>query len=130
VSEPLYEQPITAAEREAGLAELEPSQREALETLLWSREVDARPIGAAFGKCVDDRFAAASAEQASAIIDACFPIIERLVRGRAMEITALATSPSGAEMNGWADSQAEKQKVEWKALLVKRFETRASTPDR
>ena len=124
---PEYEEPLTAAERAAFLASLPPGDREPFETLLWSREVDQRPIYVAFGRCVDKRFdKAIDVSEAGPIIDACFPTIERLVRGQAMEIPALATGPTADQLNDWAEVQADDQKLEFKALLVKRFVIRAA----
>lgn len=126
-TEPMEEQPLTPAQRAEFLASLPLGEREPFETLLWSREVDPEPIGTAFGKCVDEKLGVASgADQAGPIIDACFPIIERYVRGRAMEVPVLATGPSGDDLNNWASEKADEQKAEFKALLVKRFEARAN----
>ena len=55
--------------------------------------------------------------------------VERLARGIAMRVPALATGPTGDSLNSWADYQAAEQKAELVSLLVKRVErARASAP--
>jgi hypothetical protein len=131
---PAYEQPLTAEQVAEGLASLPPEEREAFETLIWAREVDQRPILAEFNTCVDRELAAGSAELSASIVastavDACFPIIERLVRGIAMRVPALMTGPTADHLNSWADGQAAEQRAELLATLTKRVEeARASAP--
>ncbi|MNY29663.1 hypothetical protein D3C86_1637150 [compost metagenome] len=59
---------------------------------------------------------------AALVADKCFPIVERLVRGIAMRLPALATGPTGDDLNSWADSQAAEQKAELVKALAKRVE--------
>jgi hypothetical protein len=121
------EKPLSAGERAALLASLPGEDREAFELLIWARDVDSRPIRARFETCTAQQIADGSdallgpvlADQA---LDACFPIIEPLVRGLAMRVPALATGPTGADLNNWADLQANEQREALRASLTTRIE--------
>ena len=129
-----YEKPLTDKQRSDFLATLSATDREAFETLVWAREVDRRPIAAEFDTCIDREVSQSDARLAAATVavsvaDKCFPIVERLARGIAMRVPALATGPTGDSLNSWADYQAAEQKAELVSLLVKRVErARASAP--
>lgn len=122
-----HEAPLSEKQRADLLATLPASDREAFETLIWAREVDQRPIMADFNMCLDREISRADATLpgltiAALVADKCFPIIERLVRGIAMRLPALATGPTGDDLNSWADSQAAEQKAELVKALAKRVE--------
>lgn len=121
------EAPLSGKQHADFLATLPAGEREAFETLIWAREVDQRPIMADFNMCLDKEIGRADAAlpamtAAAFVADTCFPIVERLVRGIAMRVPALATGPTGDDLNSWADDQAAEQKTELMAGLAKRVE--------
>lgn len=121
------EAPLTEKQRADLLATLPADEREAFETLIWARDVDQRPIMTDFNRCLDREISAAEATlpvltAATVVADKCFPVVERLVRGIAMRVPALATGPTCDDLNDWADSQAAEQKAELVKALAKRVE--------
>jgi len=121
------EDPLSEKQRADHLATLPTIEREAFETLIWAREVDQRPIMEDFNVCLDREINRTDVTlpgptAAVFVADACFPIVERLVRGIAMRVPALTTGPTGDDLNSWADSEAADQKAELVKALAKRIE--------
>ena len=116
----------TDADRATFLATLPAEDRETFELYFWALEVDPEPIKDRFGNCLNDRIGRATGQEPAAIaeeaLDECFPIVDPLIRGTAMRVSALATGVTAADMRYWSEHQVREQRAELLADLTKRIE--------